>query len=88
MITVRVIYFLTAEGLELFPSWYATVAQAAAQQEGFIAIESFFQEKCPGIQISFINEEKLEQWAATTIHEKLLAQVQGYCQKPFLVDII
>lgn len=78
MITVRVIYFLTAEGLELFPSWYTTVAQAAAQQEGFIAIESFFQEKCPGIQISFINEEKLEQWAATPIHEQLVMQIEAY----------
>jgi len=83
MIDITVKYFLNTAGKMVFQRWFDEVASLSRQQDGFISISSEFDEfNNPLVHLKFENEDKLNIWAGSKPHDKLVLEIEKYFIKP------
>lgn len=86
MLKITVKYFLNTDGINYFPQWYAEVAELTAQQDGFIKIDCDVNQENPIVYLYFEDEDKLNNWAETNLHDYLMKKIEGFCISPEEVD--
>lgn len=87
MLKLKVTYFLSPEGLSYFPTWYQEVFKETSKQEGFIEMKWENKGKNPVVYLDFTHQEKLDLWASTHTHDKLVAKIEPYFIRAEEVEI-
>ena len=71
-------YFLNKEGLDYFPKWYEEVFNNTCIQDGFQAMRQEMEANNPVVYLYFENQEKLERWCSTNLHDELYVKIEKY----------
>lgn len=86
MLEITVKYFLNAKGLDYFAHWFDELYKFSAEQDGFISLVYWYEENMPIVTLCFANQEKLNKWVQTDIHNKLVAKIDTFFIKPREVE--
>ena len=89
MLLSHIKHYLSPEGIEAFPDWYAELKQCFLKQEGFISIKYAYDPKDPGcvhIWTEFTNEEFAEKWAQSQLKIDTQARLDLFRTKPMHVE--
>ncbi len=83
MLKLKVSYFLKDEGVCFFQSWYDKVVNITSTQDGFLNMYSKKSDSDTKalVYLYFENQEKLDNWVETKIHDDLVAEIAPYLTK-------
>lgn len=86
MLEITVKYFLNAQGSDYFITWFDELYRFSAQQDGFINLTYRYESHVPIVTLHFENQEKLNKWVQTEIHNELVAKINAFFIKPREVE--
>lgn len=87
MLEVKITYFLSNEGADYFPHWYAEVYAIASQQQGFSSMKVEYNATTPTVYLNFQNYETLALWKKHPEHDELVEKINHFCTQAKHVEV-